>query len=131
MFYRAYLYGVNFIAKFRWESGFLWVLGSGGIKGGTWGHPTQFEALPPPVSKKNGQNQPFLENVLIFAPSETHFAPLMPSTKNSGAATGPRNPPWAPTEVKVPWSLTFVSVNMQFSVCWWGQVVCRGGGTCI
>ena len=102
MFYRAYLYGANFIAKFRWESGFLWVLGSAGIKGGG-GHGAfpspQFEALPPhlpPQSvEKNGQNQPFWANFWIFAPSEMHFAPLMPPQNISGAATGPRKLPWA------------------------------------
>ena len=115
MFYRAYLYGANFIAKFRWESGFLWVLGSGGIKGGAWGHfpPPSLRLCPPPhlptpSVEKNGQNQLFLAIFLIFAPSEMHFAPLIPPQKISGAArpaTGPRNPPWAPTGVKVPWSL--------------------------
>ena len=75
---------------------------SGGIKGEGYGaFAPQSEALPPlaPSQKeKNGQNQPFLANFWIFAPSETHFAPSMPPTKKknkqtnkqSGAATAPK-----------------------------------------
>ena len=63
-----------------------------GGHGGIYPHPS--EALPPPPhmppqsERKNGQNQPFSAIFLIFAPSESHFAPSMPPTKkNSGAAT--------------------------------------------
>ena len=48
VFYSAYIHGANFIAKFCWKSGFLWV---------------------------------------------------------------PRNPPWAPTEVKLPWPLKSYGVR--------------------
>ena len=41
--------------------------------------------------KKNGQNQLFLANLLIFAPSELHFAPSMPPPNISAAATGQNN----------------------------------------
>ena len=80
MFYRAYLYGANFIAKFQWESGFLWVLDSGGIKagGGSMGHSPQFEALPPstcPSVEKNGQNQPFLEIFGFLPPQKCTLPP--------------------------------------------------------
>ena len=37
-----------------------------------------FPHLPPPVRRKNGQNQPFFANFCIFGTSETHFAPSMP-----------------------------------------------------
>ena len=36
---------------------------------------------PPQSEEKNGQNQPFLANFWIFAPSKLHFAPSMPPTK--------------------------------------------------
>ena len=63
---------------------------SGGIKGGG-GHGGIFPPpvggsapplAPPPVRRKNGQNQPFSAIFLIFAPSETYFAPSMPPTEN-------------------------------------------------
>ena len=45
----------------------------------------------------------------------------MPPQKNSGAATGPRNPPWAPTGVKVPWSLK----------CWYAILCFLVGTGCL
>ena len=49
------------------------------------------EALPPStcpqLEEKSGKNQLFSAYFWIFAPSERHFAPSMPPTKNSGAAT--------------------------------------------
>ena len=112
MFYRAYLYGANFIAKFRWESGFLWVLGSGGIKGGgAWGHflPASLRLCPPPpLAPQPVEKMVKLSHfgqIFGFFPFRNVFSPLMPHKKICGAATGPRNPPWAPTGVKVPWSL--------------------------
>ena len=49
-------------------------------QGGMGAFPPLSEDLPhfPPVGRKNSQNQPFLVNFWIFAPSETHFAPSMP-----------------------------------------------------
>ena len=35
----------------------------------------------PPVRRKKGQNKPFLANIWICAPSESHFAPSMPPHK--------------------------------------------------
>ena len=65
------------------------VISSGGIKGGggMGAFSPQFGGsaphLPPSQKKKNVQNQPFSANFWIFAPSESHFAPLdAPPQKN-------------------------------------------------
>ena len=59
----------------------------GGIKGEHGGicPPIRGSSPPhfPPVRRKNCQNQPFLENLWIFAPSEMHFAPSMPPQKKT------------------------------------------------
>ena len=56
---------------------------SGSIKGEHL--PPSWRLCPPPLAHQSeeqcGQNQPFLENFWIFAPSESHFAPSMPPTK--------------------------------------------------
>ena len=81
MFYRAYLYGANFIANFRWESGFLWVLGSGGIKGGGMGHfpPPSLRPCPPlsPQSEaKKWSKSAIFGKFLNFCPLRNAFFPL-------------------------------------------------------
>ena len=65
--------GENFVFGCQWQH-----------QGGHGGHLPPVGGLPPhlpPIRRKNGQNQPFLANFLIFAPSETHFAPSIPPTK--------------------------------------------------
>ena len=61
---------------------------SGDTKGGAWGGipPSRrlCPHLPPPTRQKgeNSKNQPFLANFLIFAASNTHFAPRCPLPLN-------------------------------------------------
>ena len=46
-------------------------------------------ALPPTFPQSKGKKRAKISNFLIFAPSDTHFAPsMLPRKKKSGAATG-------------------------------------------
>ena len=83
-----------FISKGFIPKGYLSVAASRGAWGGNVPQSEALPHLPPSQKKKNGQNQVFSANFWIFAPSESHFAPSMPTKKkkkkkkNSGAATG-------------------------------------------
>ena len=82
------------IVAFFYLSGWLsWVdphttLSVAASRGGGMGHPPSSEALPPPpplvppTEGKNWLKSAIFGNFLNFAPSDIHFAPSMPPTKN-------------------------------------------------
>ena len=63
----------------------FWESCIGGIKGGGGIPPPVGGSAPPPPlrQKKNGHNQSFSTIFWIFAPSELHFAPSMPTPTNN------------------------------------------------